>query len=196
MSSNFINIKVTRRLTEKLASNKTLLGGSSMKVRHEVLFKQLHTYRSELLDLVSGISEEDAEIVPRGFNNNIRWNLGHVCVDQYLWIQVLTKEEMPVSMTFAKWFGYGTNPACFTNETPTYSELISILQKQPMIIQEKYQDRLEEEFKPTEMGMFTLEQVLVRTIFHEGLHIGAIQALKRTLISAAGSSIHSETKFR
>ncbi len=31
--------------------------------------------------------------------------------------------------------------------------------------------RLKEEVHPTEMGMFTIEQVLVRTIFHEGMHI-------------------------
>ncbi|MEC0370625.1 DinB family protein [Paenibacillus chibensis] len=150
-----------------------------MKRRHQVLFEQLHTYRRELLEIVAEISEEQAEIIPRGFHNNVRWNLGHMYVDQYLWIQALTKEELPVPMTYHEWFGYGTSPASFTEDTPTFSQLIPLLQQQPCVIQEKYQDRLEEDFAPTEMGMHTLEQVLIRTIFHEGLHIGAIQALKR-----------------
>ncbi|WP_223066132.1 DinB family protein [Paenibacillus caui] len=159
-----------------------------MKRRHEVLFEQLRTYRGELLEMVEGVSEEEAEIIPKGFNNNIRWNLGHVYVDQYLWIRALTKEEMPNPMAFNEWFGYGSSPSRFTDETPTFSQLIPMLQQQPRIIQEKYQDRMEEEFAPAEMGMHTTEQVLIRTIFHEGLHIGAIQALKRQLSSEAGRS--------
>ncbi len=38
-----------------------------------------------------------------------------------------------------------------------------------------------EEFPPTEMGMHTVEQVLVRTIFHEGMHLAAIIALRKFL---------------
>ncbi|SMF87861.1 Uncharacterized damage-inducible protein DinB (forms a four-helix bundle) [Paenibacillus uliginis N3/975] len=159
-----------------------------MERRHEVLFEQLNTYRSELLEMVAGLSETEAEIIPKGFNNNIRWNLGHICVDQYLWIRALTKEEMPIPMTFNEWFGYGSSPSRFNDETPTFSKLIPILQQQPRIIQERYQDHMEEEFVPTEMGMHTIEQVLIRTIFHEGLHIGAIQTLKRQLSSEAGRS--------
>lgn len=154
-----------------------------MNRRHAVLFEQLKTYRGELLNLAHGVTHSDAEIIPEGFNNNIRWNLGHVLVDQYLWIRALTKEEIPIPIIFNEWFGYGSDPSRFTNETPSFSELIPMLQQQPQIIQERYQDRMEEEFPPTEMGMCTVEQVLVRTIFHEGLHIGAIQALKRQLYS-------------
>ncbi|TCZ79493.1 DinB family protein [Paenibacillus albiflavus] len=155
-----------------------------MENRHEVLFMQLNTYRSELLETVAGLTQAEAEHIPQGFNNNIRWNLGHIYIDQYLWIRVLTKEEMPFPSTYMDWFGYGTDPSRFTSETPTLSELISILQQQPLIIQEKYQDRMDEEYDQTEMGMHTIEQVLVRTIFHEGLHIGAIQAIKKQLVSA------------
>lgn len=152
-----------------------------MEKRHEVLFKQLNTYRSELLELVDDISEEEAEITPKGFNNNIRWNLGHVILDQYLWIQVLTKDDPPIPMAYNQWFGYGTNPSHFTDETPSFSELISLLREQPRIIEERYRGRMEEEFAPTDMGMHTIEQVLVRTIFHEGLHMGAIIAIKRQI---------------
>lgn len=153
-----------------------------MNKRHEVLFEQLRTYRSELVGLVEGVSEVEADKVPAGFNNNIRWNLGHVCLDQYLWIKVLTKEELPIPPSFNEWFAYGTNPSHFTEQTPSLQQLIDTLKEQPNIIQERYQDRLEEEFTPTEMGMHTIEQVLIRTIFHEGLHIGAIQALKRQIL--------------
>lgn len=64
---------------------------------------------------------------------------------------------MPIPMRFIEWFGYGSNPSQFNDETPTISQLITMLREQPRIIQEKYQGRLEEEFAPTEMGMHTLE---------------------------------------
>lgn len=154
---------------------------NEMKRRHEVLFKQLKTYRNELLTVVEEVTEEEADLIPEGFNNNIRWNLGHVLLDQYLWIQVLTKEEHPLPAAYNDWFGFGTNPSHFTVETPRLQELLGSLRRQPDDILERNRYRLEQEFPSTDMGMHTIEQVLVRTIFHEGLHLGAIQAIKRRL---------------
>lgn len=159
-----------------------------MNKRLEVLFEQLRTYRNELLDLVGDVSEEAAEAIPNGWNNNIRWNLGHIYLDQYLWIRALTKEDVPVSMSFNDWFGFGTSPKQFTQETPSFQELIMLLKNQPYEIKERYKDRLEEPFIPTEMGMHTIEQVLIRTIFHEGLHIGAIQGIKKGLKKEAAEA--------
>ncbi|MBT2663014.1 DinB family protein [Bacillus sp. ISL-45] len=152
-----------------------------MKKRHEVLFNQLESYRSYILGVTDTVSEEDAEKIPAGFNNNIRWNLGHIYLDQYLWIQAVTKEPADVPEEFKSWFGYGTSPANFTEETPTVSELKDLLKTQPARIKESYGDRLDDEFTPTEMGMHTIEQVLVRTIFHEGMHLQTILDIKKCI---------------
>lgn len=150
-----------------------------MKARHEVLFKQLETYRKELLGTVEKVTDEQAEIIPDGFNNNIRWNLGHLYLDQFLWIEALTKEASPTSKQFNQWFGFGTAPANFTEETPSFKELKELLKAQPQEILEKYRNELEKEYPPIDMGMHTIEQVLIRTIFHEGMHLQAINDLKR-----------------
>ena len=91
----------------------------------------------------------------------------------------MTKEPADVPEEFKSWFGYGTSPADFTEETPAASELKDLLKTQPARIQESYGDRLEEEFPPTEMGMHTIEQVLTRTIFHEGMHLQTILDIKK-----------------
>lgn len=151
-----------------------------MKKRHEILFNQLKTYREGLLFDVRDVTSEEANIVPHGFNNNIRWNLGHVYLDQYMWIEVLTKDDLyPDSLN--KWFGFGTNPKDFENHTPSFKELKELLEEQTSKIEALYSQRLEEEFPPTEMGMFTIEQVLIRTIFHEGMHTQAINDLKKCI---------------
>jgi hypothetical protein len=152
-----------------------------MKHRHEVLFNQLESYRGHILGAVENVSNEEAELVPKGFNNNIRWNLGHIYLDQYLWIQAVTKEKVGVPEQFNSWFGYGSSPRNFTAETPSVGELKAFLIEQPRKIKEEYGDRLEEEFQPTEMGMYTIEQVLIRTIFHEGMHLQSILDLKKCM---------------
>lgn len=152
-----------------------------MKRRHEVLFNQLESYRSYILGVLENVTVEEAEVIPKGFNNNIRWNLGHIYLDQYLWIQAVTKEKAGVPEQFQTWFGYGTSPANFTSDTPTIDELKNLLKEQPAQIKAQYGERLEEEFPPTEMGMHTIEQVLVRTIFHEGMHLQTILDLKKCM---------------
>lgn len=160
-------------------SNLMFKGVDKMEPRQEVLFKQLETYRKELLGAVESLTEEHAEIIPAGFRNNIRWNLGHLYLDQLLWIEALTKVPTAISKQFNQWFGFGTTPANFTEETPSFTELKVLLQSQPQAILEKYGADLEKEYPPIDMGMQTIEQVLIRTIFHEGMHLQAINDLKK-----------------
>lgn len=152
-----------------------------MKTRHNILFTQLETYRNELLAVLEGVTEEMAEMIPPGFRNNIRWNMGHVFLDQFLWIAALTKAMGDVPPAYQNWFGFGTSPSDFTEETPSFEELKQLLETQPKIIKETYGNCLEEVFPPTEMGMHTLEQVLIRTIFHEGMHFQAILNIRKSL---------------
>lgn len=152
-----------------------------MKQRHEVLFNQLEAYRSDILSVLENVTGEEAEVIPKGFNNNIRWNMGHIFLDQYLWIAALTKEKGDVSEQFNSWFGFGTSPGNFNIETPSFEQLKTLLKLQPTNIKEKYSSRLEEIFPPTEMGMQTIEQVLIRTIFHEGMHLQAIVDIKKCI---------------
>lgn len=149
--------------------------------RHEVLFNQLAAYREETLHIVEAVAEEMADQIPSGFRNNIRWNLGHIYLDQYLWIQHLTKEQQPIPDSFKEWFGFGTSPADWKSAPQSLETLKELLRDQPKQIRTSYGDRLEEEFPATEMGMHTIEQVLIRTIFHEGLHLEAIKAIRRFL---------------
>lgn len=151
-----------------------------MKKRYEVLFNQLKDYRGYLLENVRNITAEEAEIVPKGFNNNIRWNLGHVYLDQYDWIDAVTGEDSGVE-TFEAWFGLGTSPLDFDEQTPTFEDLKQLLGDQINYIKEKYGYSLETEYPPTEMGMHTVEQVLIRTIFHEGLHIQKVMDIKKLI---------------
>ncbi|WP_342509649.1 DinB family protein [Sporosarcina sp. FSL K6-2383] len=152
-----------------------------MKQRHEIFFKQLESFRGYLLK-VADVTEDEAEIIPKGFNNNIRWNLGHVYVEQYMWIETLTKATVDIPKQFNEWFGWGTSPDNFTDETPSLEELMTLLKGQLTEIKGTYGDRLEELFPPTKMWeMTSIEQVLLWTNFHEGMHLQTIIDIKKCM---------------
>src|SRR5690625_4550025 len=153
-----------------------------MKLRHQVLFNQLKQYRHELLEAVEHVSDDEAEIIPACINNNIRWNIGHVYLDQYLWIQALTKENLHIPPIFEQSFGFGTSPLNFTTETPDMNALKKLLKEQPEYIEVIFNKRLEEQFAPIDMGMHTIEQVLIQTIIHEGIHFQAINHIKMCIL--------------
>lgn len=153
-----------------------------MNQRQEAFLDQLKAYRGYILKLARETSEDEAEITPNGFNNNIRWNLGHVYTEQYMWLKTLTNEEVPVPEAFDHWFGFGSSPANFTAETPSLEELKTLLKEQLPEIKDTFGDRLEEEFEPTEnWGLRTIEQVLMYTLFHEGMHIQTILDIKKCM---------------
>lgn len=152
-----------------------------MKERHDFLFAQLESFRKYLLN-VADVTEEEAEVIPAGFNNNIRRNLGHVYNEQYMWIKSLIQEEVDVPESFDEWFSWETSPKNFTSDTPTLEELRTLLNEQIPNIKSAYGERMEEVFPPTEVrGMTNLEQVLTWTAFHEGMHLQAIQDIKKCM---------------
>jgi uncharacterized damage-inducible protein DinB len=152
-----------------------------MEHRHAVLFTQLASYRQELLDAVADVSDEDADAIPDGFRNNVRWHLGHVELDQAAWLETLTGEPSDVPEEHRRWFGFGTDPSHFDADTPRCSELRRRLAEQPERIRQRYGLRLDDRFPPIEMGMHTVEQVLVRTVFHEGMHLANVLDILRLL---------------
>lgn len=74
---------------------------------------------------------------------------------------MITIEKTSVPEQFKSWFGYGTSPTSFEEDTPSFLKLKELLKEQPLKIKEMYGERLEEKFSPTEMGMYTIEQVLI-----------------------------------
>lgn len=71
-----------------------------MNHRHQILFQQLERYRNEVLQVLDFVTKEHAEVVPKGFHNNIRWNMGHLYLDQYLWLEAITNEKVRILYLF------------------------------------------------------------------------------------------------
>lgn len=153
------------------------------------LLDQLAFVRNQTLNLLEGVSEEMADRVPKGFNNTIRWNIGHiyVVVERFAFQYVGLPQNLPEG--FKEQFENGTSPLhTHKFRTPTLTELEDLLKAQQLRIQESLLDRLDEKIIPpytTSAGM-TLEtpkQFLTFNLFHEGMHLSVIKLYKKLLSS-------------
>ena len=145
---------------------------------------QLNFARIYTLGRISQVIEVAWDIQPPGFNNTIRWNVGHVYVNT----EILTQQAIPsyeiVHQEWVPLFDRGTKPSDWTLEPPTSEELVSALQEQTERIKAVLDQNLSNNLIETmSIGhlheMKTIEALVQFMIWHEGVHAGIIHALNR-----------------
>jgi len=149
------------------------------------IFEQLKFTRSYTLRLLSSVSTDVVEKVPTGFNNNILWNAGHILGAYEQLLYANTGDELNLSEDVISFFKGGTKPSDWNSEPPSFEEIIALLDKQSEQIISTYEGRLDEVIpKEMKLGSFeikTVRDMISFNIFHEGLHTGLINGLKRSL---------------
>lgn len=125
------------------------------------------------------------DVIPEGFNNNIRWNLGHVAVTFEHFVYSAAGKKPLLSKEYFDSFKNGTSPADWTDETPSLDDIVSVLKQQVDQVKEKYSgklfDPLEEPFKFLGMEFKTLASLIAFAYYHEGLHTGTIKEMSRLI---------------
>ena len=139
--------------------------------------------RRNLLKVINGLTDEQLVTIPQGFNNNILWNIGHVCVTQQALQYRLSgnPSNMPENLTNAYKKGTSASDIDVT-DIHTFKKL---LVSQIDDLQADYENGLFKEFTvyPTSYGI-TLESIddaIQFNLLHEALHLGYVMALKRSL---------------
>ncbi|MBB3114771.1 putative damage-inducible protein DinB [Paenibacillus phyllosphaerae] len=150
------------------------------------LFKQLRFVRGQTLKQIHGMSEEAARTVPRGFNNNILWNLGHILLVHEKFSFALTNEKMELPKQFAEWFAPGTKPENWGPQVPRLDEIALLLSKQvdriEQILERRLEDNLEQPFVTSAgLELSSVKECLSFCLYHEGMHFAAIKALERQM---------------
>ncbi|RJE85121.1 DinB family protein [Paenibacillus sp. 1011MAR3C5] len=151
------------------------------------LFRQLAFVRNGTLKAASGVSEEMADLIPDGFRNSIRWNLGHVYVvlERFAFHNIGLPQQLPDG--FKERFEYGTSPLTSVSSAavPSLPELERLLGEQNARIQAALKDRLQEKITPyttsTGITLDSPEQFLSMALYHEGLHQSIIKLYKNLL---------------
>ncbi|WP_407306008.1 DinB family protein [Desulfosporosinus sp. SB140] len=150
----------------------------------DYLFDQLRVVRGNTTTAIKDLGESQADNIPIGFNNNIRWNLGHVYLVQERFAFGFTEIPMQLPEGFMELFGKDTKPSDWKTQPPTLTELTQLLEDQTNRIQETFSSRLDEVLAkpwtmPSGLTLKTVREFLTFSMYHEGMHVQMIKMLKR-----------------
>ncbi|MGR3766235.1 DinB family protein [Rossellomorea sp. NS-SX7] len=157
-------------------------------MKEHMMFQQMEFIRSRTLAFLDATTEEQADAMPDGFRNSIRWNLGHILLSQenLLYSFVGENERKAIPAHYNELFGFNTSPLTWEENgltPPTLTELRDLLEEQPKRVKQTFTGRLDEQGeKPFNLGTVsftTLGEVLSFANWHEGLHQGTITTIKR-----------------
>ena len=137
--------------------------------------------RRVMATAVQDLSAEQWFTIPDGFDNNIAWNIGHVVAVQQSVMYRLSGLDGHISKAFSKMFNPGTSPADWT-EQPDPAELLAVLESTIDALQTDYDNGIFVKYRgittASGLAMNNIEEAAAFNLFHEGLHLGMILALK------------------
>ncbi|USK62359.1 DinB family protein [Peribacillus asahii] len=154
----------------------------------QTIIHHMETVRSITEQTLKKTPEEISDTIPKGFNNNIRWNFGHIAFIQEKLVFGLLGEEMNIPRDYERLFGAGTKPAEWKETPPSFAEIDEILTEQKTRIKNfipgRFHEKLQTPFtNRAGITFYTFGEVLLFSFYHEALHIETIKRLYRTISS-------------
>ena len=146
------------------------------------VFDITRTTRLNILKLIEGLTTEQLNTVPDGFNNNIIWHLGHLLATQQLLTYGLSDNEILLSDNIIEEFRKGSKPENQYSEEDI-EELKGIFIEVISQTQDDFEDGVFKSFNsyPTSFGikLTSIVDALTFNNIHEGLHMGLIMSMKK-----------------
>ncbi|WP_293298504.1 DinB family protein [Allomuricauda sp.] len=150
------------------------------------IFDILLKNRTILHTFLQNTPKEDLFKIPEGFNNNIWWNIAHVVVTPQLLLYKLCGLDFTIEEELVNKYKKGT----FPEGEPSPTEMEKIKTYLLSTVEQFQQDyergtfkNFQEYMTTPKVGLNSVEDALQFNVFHEGLHLGSILALKRALAS-------------
>ncbi len=150
------------------------------------IFDILLKNRTILHTFLQNTPKEDLFKIPEGFNNNIWWNIAHVVVTPQLLLYKLSGLDFTIEEELINKYKKGT----FPEGEPSQTEMEKIKTYLLSTVEQFQQDyergtfkNFQEYMTTPKVGLDSVEDALQFNVFHEGLHLGSILALKRALAS-------------
>jgi len=145
-------------------------------------FEILSASRVQVEKVINGLSLERLHTIPKGFKNNIAWNVAHIVVTQQLLHYKLSGINCLVPEELINNYRKGTQPSIPFSEEE-FDEVKDLLLGLPETFMEDYEAGIFENFESytTSSGFVldSLETAIAFNNFHEGMHLGIIMALKK-----------------
>lgn len=149
------------------------------------IFNQLHFVRNQTVNHVKGMDDDASHVIPVGFNNNIKWNLGHIYLVHEIFAFQLIGETMEIPDHYRDLFGRGTKPADWGEQVPSIQELVDRLSNQISRVERlehRMGDALEQPYTTASgLTLGSVGELLSFSLYHEGMHFDAIKTIKRMI---------------
>ena len=147
-------------------------------------FETLNITRNNIINAIEGLSLEELNTVPKGFNNNVIWNVGHVVATQQLLCYKFSGLKMSLDSDFiTKYMKGSVADNDISQEEVDY--ILKQLKVLPAELENDYTNGVFENYNTyTTSYNITLSAISEAIQFnnvHEGLHLGYIMALKKVL---------------
>ena len=151
-----------------------------MKIQFDVLRKS----RELVLKELEGLTLDQVHTIPKGFKNNIAWNVAHLVVTQQVLHYKLSGLNCLCPEDLIATHKKGTLATKTFNEEEFY-EVKELLLGLPDTLQEDFEAGIFETYAeyPTSTGfvLSSIETAIEFNNFHEGIHYGIIRSIKKFL---------------
>ena len=148
-------------------------------------FEVLPKTRSFFNNIIEKTTIEDLNKIPKGFNNNIIWNIGHIVVTEQLLVYKLSGLPMTISDALVEKYKKGTKPEGAVSQVEVdeiKSLLFSTIEKtQADYKAEAFKNYQEYTVSTTGNTLSNIDDALNFVHFHEGMHFGYVLAQLRAL---------------
>lgn len=143
--------------------------------------------REVFIRLLDGLSIEQLNEIPAGFNNNIAWNFGHIVVSQQTICYRRAGLAFLLDQEYFSRYQKGTKPEAFINE-----EEIAFLKKQAIALIDQHEKDwnagvfTQYEAFTSSMGVrvATCEEALHYSGGHDQLHFGYAFAQRKLILAS------------
>ena len=140
--------------------------------------------RTILYNYLNTASEENLFEIPEGFRNNIWWNIAHVVVTQQLLVYGLSGLDYTIEEELINKYRKGTSP----DKKPSVKEMEKISKYLFSTVEQIKTDYEQDKFEnfneymtSPKVALQNVDDAIAFCVFHEGIHLGTINALKKAL---------------
>jgi hypothetical protein len=142
----------------------------------------LEKTRRRALDIADALSPAQLRAVPRGFHNNVLWNLGHLIVSQQVLCYVKSGLAPRAPGYFTPLFGKGTSPAQWPGEIDT-AEVKAWLTDSTALLRADFEQHAFKTYEPYETSsgavLTNIGEALTYVLWHESQHLGVMMSLRK-----------------
>lgn len=151
----------------------------------ETAFRINKNVRNQFFNYIDNYTLEQLNTIPKGFSNNIIWNIGHCIATQQSLIYKLSDLAMNVSDEFIEAYRNGSIPSGkTTQEEVAYikSILFSSSEKiQEDVSKNTFVNYHEYTTKSTGFTIQNVKQAIEFNNWHEGVHLGIMLQIRKFL---------------